>query len=59
MAFEGWMLIWFAAAIIWIKYDWAIALAFLFFVFGLMRIHGAILVAIMGKLDAVQSDLNK
>ena len=48
---SGWLFLWIAAVVLWIKFDWMIALAYLLIVYGVMRLFGSFTLLILKEMQ--------
>ena len=54
----GWLLVWSGAILLWIKFDWIIAITSLLFVYGLLRIFTAALRILFQEIGKIKPEKN-
>ena len=55
----GWFMVWSGAVLLWIKFDWIVAIASLLFVYGLLRIFSAAFLILFKELEKTRPEKTK
>lgn len=52
----GWLMVWSGAILLWIKFDWIVAITSLLFVYGLLRIFNAAFMILFKEIEKIRPE---